>query len=161
MNFIVEDNTGLIDANSFVSIEYADSYFGDRANVDWGGVSTFDAKRSLIIIATDYIETVYANSFIGEKYSEGQALSFPRYIDGSKCDVPDRLKKAVCELAVKAIDEPLFADTGKNTIEETVGSITVKYSEYGAQITQYNAVSKLLQPYLNSLSSSAYRAVRT
>ena len=161
MTFIVEDNTGLIDANSFVSIEYADSYFGDRGNIDWGGVSTFDAKRSLLIIATDYIETVYAQAFTGKRYSEGQALSFPRYVDGKKCDVPDRLKKAVCELAVKAIEEPLLEDTGKNTIEETVGSITVKYSEYGSQTTQYNAVFKLLQPYISVLSSSAYKAVRT
>ena len=49
MAIIVENNSGLTDANSYTDVDYADSYFLDRNNTIWSALTTTQ-KRSLIDI---------------------------------------------------------------------------------------------------------------
>ena len=148
---IVEDGTGLSNADSFVSVAYADTYFSDRNITAWASLTN---KEALLIQATDYIEAVYSQSWKGTTLNDTQSLSFPRIINDETV-YPDRLKKAVCELALKADSGSLLEDTEQRTIEESVGSITVKYAEFANQKTQYSFVYNLVSPYLLSSGASA------
>ena len=146
MALIVEDGTGLSDANSYVSVAYADAYFLARNVTAWASLTI---KEALLIQATDYMEAVYSESWKGTVLLDTQSLSFPRIIDYDTV-YPDRLLKAVCELALKANDGNLLVDVEQRTIEEKIDVISVKYAEYSDQKTQYSFVYGLISPYLMS-----------
>lgn len=147
---VVEDGTGLSNADSFVSVAYADTYFTTRGVTAWASLTN---KKALLIKATDYIEAVYSESWKGVTLNDTQSLSFPRIIDDSTV-YPDRLLKAVCELALKANSGDLLVDVEQRTIEEKVDVITVKYAEYSDQKTQYSMVYGLISPYLLSTGAN-------
>lgn len=147
---VVEDGTGLSNADSFVSVAYADTYFTTRGVTAW---ASFTNKEALLIKATDYIEAVYSESWKGVTLNDTQSLSFPRIIDDATV-YPDRLLKAVCELALKANGGDLLVDVEQRTIEEKVDVITVKYAEYSDQKTQYSMVYGLISPYLLSTGAN-------
>ena len=147
---VVEDGTGLSNADSFVSVAYADTYFSTRGVSAWASLTN---KEALLIKATDYIEAVYSESWKGVTLNDTQSLSFPRIIDDATI-YPDRLKKAVCELALKANSGDLLVDVEQRTIEEKVDVITVKYAEYSDQKTQYSMVYGLISPYLLSTGAN-------
>ena len=152
---VVEDGTGLSNADSFVSVAYADTYFTTRGVTAW---DSFTDKESRLIKATDYIEAVYSEAWKGTTLNDTQSLSFPRIIDDATV-YPDRLLKAVCELAYKANSGDLLVDVEQRTIEEKIDVITVKYAEYSDQKTQYSMVYGLISPYLMS-SGVSKKAVR-
>ena len=147
---VVEDGTGLSNADSFVSVAYADTYFTTRGVTAWASLTN---KEALLIKATDYIEAVYSEAWKGVLLLDTQSLSFPRIIDDATA-YPDRLKKAVCELALKANDGDLLVDVEQRTIEEKVDVISVKYAEYSDQKTQYSMVYGLISPYLLSTGAN-------
>lgn len=147
---VVEDGTGLSNADSFVSVAYADTYFSTRGVTAWASLTN---KEALLIKATDYIEAVYSEAWKGVTLKDTQSLSFPRIIDDATV-YPDRLKKAVCELALKANSGDLLVDVEQRTIEEKVDVITVKYAEYSDQKTQYSMVYGLISPYLLSTGAN-------
>ena len=143
---VVEDGTGLSNADSFVSVAYADTYFSTRNVTEWASLLN---KEALLVKATDYIEAVYSEAWKGTTLVDTQSLSFPRIIDDATV-YPDRLLKAVCELALKANDGALLIDVEQRTIEEKIDVITVKYADYSDQKTQYSFVYGLISPYLMS-----------
>ena len=116
MPFTVENGTGVTGANSYVSVAYADAYFTDRANGAW---AANENKEGCLISATDYIEKVFARRFIGEMANAAFSLSWPRNgADPYASNViPDRLMKAACEYALRAINgklmpDPVYQDSG-------------------------------------------------
>lgn len=113
MALVVEDGNGLPDANAYVSVEYVDAYFTLRGNTVWAAGSTPN-KEIAIVKATDYIDTVWGDRFLGQKanstvpadYTNDQALEFPRvYEDGFELPValPPNLQKACAEYALRAL----------------------------------------------------------
>lgn len=151
MTFVVEDGTGLANANSYISVPDADAYFADRGIAAWTGSNT--VKEQALVRATDFIETVYGQRFRGSVVTESQALSFPRYITDED-EVPTSLKRATCEYALRALSATLLPDPtvdatglpllGKTTI---VGPIetTVKYGGNVPALTKnYPAADMLL-----------------
>lgn len=151
---VVEDGTGLSNADSYIDVAFADAYFLKRGIAQW---ATLTNKESLIIRSMDYIENNY--SYKGEKLVSTQALQFPRLIDGETV-FPIALKNAVCELALKSNDEDLLADTDKTTIREKVGDLEIEYDPNQDNIKSFNYVNKLLAPYLVSISSFSYSIIR-
>jgi hypothetical protein len=81
--FVVEDGNGLPNANAYVTLVYANDYFASRGNAAWAAAADVD-KQAAIVRATDYIETVWGEKFLGQKafvtgdVATDQALSFPR-----------------------------------------------------------------------------------
>ena len=115
MSFQVENSSGLTDANSYTDVDYADSYFLDRNNTTWSALTTAQ-KEALLILGTDYIETTYYGSFKGVLLNNLQALQFPR-VDVYGLEINyDRVKKAVCELAIRANDGDLNKDIDRQAI---------------------------------------------
>lgn len=74
INLVVEDGTGKVDANTYITVEEARKYAEDR------GV-TLDADDDKVaanlILAVDYMES--HTSYRGRVSNRLQALSFPRY----------------------------------------------------------------------------------
>ena len=79
----VEDGTGLVDANSYVSLADAESYIeatGRQKNPAWLAAGTAE-KNSALINATQYMDTTYLCRYLGERAEatiDTQALEFPR-----------------------------------------------------------------------------------
>jgi len=119
MAFKVEDGTGLVDSTSYVSVAEADAYFVDRVNATWAALAN-SAKQVALIKATDYIDGMFR--FIGTKYTQAQALQWPRSSaydpDGVIITgLPIELKKACYEYALRASaaelsPDPTYQDSG-------------------------------------------------
>ena len=156
---VVEDGSGKTDSNSYISEAGLTTYATDR------GVTLSGTASVLLIQAMDYIEV---QSYKGYKYTEEQALQWPRgnvWLDGYSVDVdeiPQLLIDAQCEVAI-GIDggvNPL-ANVGRSTKKEKVGDIEVEYMD-GARDSTYLAaaeskLSKLLSPGSGGMSAVAIR----
>jgi hypothetical protein len=154
MAFTLEDGTGLEDANAYISVAFADSYFADRGITEWTGTDT--VKEQAIIRATDYIETRWGQSFLGEPEfpDTPQALSFPRLDIG----IPMALRRATAEYALRALATSLMPDPTVNPIgvvsgtREKVGPLETEVSYSGLltnpTLRAYPAADRLLAPLL-------------
>lgn len=137
MAFVPEDGTGLPNANSYISVEYADAYFADRGNEQWLNLIETD-KQIALVNASDYITYRYGTLFKGSQATETQGLVWPRlYVGSSAFQMPDSLKRATAEYALRASAAPLAPDlpydaTGRLYIKkrEEVGPI-VEETSYG------------------------------
>jgi hypothetical protein len=116
VTLVVEDGTGKPDANSYASINTADTYHSDRGNVAWAA-ATGD-KSAALIRATQYIEGKYRGRWPGVRLrfpsfiaaSEVQALSWPRYgaldFEGFPIlpnQIHAALVNATCEAALREV----------------------------------------------------------
>ncbi|MCE6993058.1 DnaT-like ssDNA-binding protein [Dyadobacter sp. CY323] len=129
MPFVPATGSNSDTANSYCDVAYADAYHTLRGNTLWTG--TEPQKQAALIKATDYIEQVYSQRFIGI-YS-GVGLAWPRSnLSQYASDViPDNLKKATCELALEALAGDLNPATGgsQNVIREKVDVIEIEYDK--------------------------------
>lgn len=162
---IIEDGTLVPDANSYISVAEADSYWVDHGSpVQWTGL-TEDEKEVALIQATEYLETNYC--FRSCLQSTTQSLSFPRLAFYDKEGrllagegvIPKQIKNAQAELALRVvIDNSARLDTSpsdSNIIEEKVGDHEITFSEPNSQsYNLYPYVQKLLRNFiLSSLNS--------
>ena len=150
---VVEDGTGTnAAANSYVSEAELTTYAADR------GITLTAATDVLLIKAMDYIESL---SFIGTKYSKGQALQWPRsnvYIDGfyaGSTTIPAALKtgQIATALAIDSEDSPL-ANVERATKREKVDVIEVEYMDNAAAQTIVKTITAALRKLLVSGGSS-------
>jgi hypothetical protein len=165
MAFTVEDGTGLANASSYVSVEEADEYFGDRQNFDWEAGD----KESALIRATFYIDGKYSGLWSGTRTNgRDQALSWPRYgaLDSEGNEIPEdeipvELKYAVMEAALRemAIPGSLSPDQieTQTVVREKVGPLEVEYdSKTGVDNPRpmITVIDELLKPLLGRRSSN-------
>jgi hypothetical protein len=67
MTLIVEDGSGVLKANSYVGLAYAQTYLLDRGrNVTPWSTSNRAQKEAALIAATDYIDKRFALKFLGQ-----------------------------------------------------------------------------------------------
>ena len=158
MAFIVDDGTGLANANSLASVAEFNAYCSDRG-IDISKFATDTDKENALVLGADYLKTVYYDSWIGEKLKETQALPFPRVVSGDTI-FPTDIKYANIELALKANDSELLKDVGQRVIKEKVSSLEVTYSEYSDEQQSYTNVYNLVRPFLSNSSSYSHKVVR-
>ena len=147
---IVEDGTGLPNADSYVSIEFADSYFSARGVTDWTAL-TQAKKEVALICATDYIDNVF--QWYGKKQFEGQSLRFPRvnikdYEGEDIVGVPNCLKQAVCDTALMSANgTTLFQTQNENgdVVSENITQLSFTYSK-----SEKSTTSKTLYDAINT-----------
>jgi hypothetical protein len=163
MAFTPEDGTGLSSANSFCDVAFADTYFADRGNPEAWDQADTAAKEVALVTATDYVDLRF--NWVGTKGTSEQALTWPRYSaydpDGHLLQgVPEPLKKAVCEYALRVLQsvslapDPVYQDSNQLVREKTeiIGPITetTKYFD-GApplDIREYPTADVLLTPLI-------------
>jgi hypothetical protein len=170
VTIIVEDGSGVEDANSYVSVEDVRTYATQR------GVtlpSDDDELAALVIKAADFIES-FACDFQGAKTDCEQAMQWPRTGVVVCCNeiasnvIPKELKKAQCA-SVLAANEGIVLQPNitpeSYVVEETVGPITTKFadpSKVGIS-PRFTGVDALLKPLFAAscgqagLSLSTYR----
>lgn len=168
MPLVVEDGTGIANANSYISIADADTYFNDRGNETWPDLDS-DVKVSALIRATDYLTRTYYGKWAGTKYLLGQSLDWPRAYVRTQSDyeyanlyyygfyplspLPKLLLSATAELAYKVsqgID--LDPDLSQGITRETIGPITVEYDKNSRRLPTFSAIEKILAPLLKPVS---------
>jgi len=165
MTLIVEDGTIVALANAYVSVNEVDVYNAALlGNNDWTN-STNLAQEMAIQQATQYIDTQLGAQFIGVLTDNIQVLNWPRTgavgSDGRSYDsdqMPDVLKRATSELAIKAITESLYNDVANpGTIRKTkdvVGPIQTEVEYFSAsQHKLFTAAIKLLDSLIASGSA--------
>lgn len=161
---VVEDGTEVASANSYISRTDTDTYFLKLANTTWSALSA-GAKEAALIKATAYIEQMYRLRWLGYRYTSTQVLSWPRanvpINDGpwnnfvAVDTVPQQVKDACCELALRASTEDLAADLTQGVLSETVGPLGVTYDSASTQATRYRAIDAMLAMYLGGTSMNA------
>lgn len=167
MSMIVEDGTGLPDAESYCSAAEAAAYFSKRGRADdWDAV---DDKEAALRNATDYLEKTHRGRWLGRRSTAAQALDWPRTDvpwDDSPLGVrpdnalPSELKYAVAELAIRAASASLLEDLGRETASESVGPISVTYREGGARQQTFPAATSWLRSLVRDGGSGVVRVSR-
>ena len=149
---IVEDGTGKTDANSYVTVDFANDYFSVRGVSDWN-IDT-EKKEQLLIKATDFIDNIY--QWLGKKEFESQALRFPRvdlrdYEGAEIKGIPLCLKQAVCDAALINMSSELFQTQEANgdVVSEKIGELAFTYSKTNKEAvtssTLYDSINTKLR----------------
>lgn len=151
MALTVESGAGLTDAEAYLSVADADTYFAARGNASWAALDA-TAKEQALRKGADYLEASYR--WRGERATTVQALSWPRKcvtvdgVDVPSDAVPVAIQRANAELAVRASAGELRTDEGAQVASETVGPISVTYAPGARQNTRYAAVDSMLAAYV-------------
>ncbi len=162
--FVVEDGTGLSNANSYLSVAEADTYHENHSGSSaWCSANQANKEKALRL-ATQYLDVQYCNRWKGYRANEGQALTWPRTYayddDGYSYDsneIPQRLKNACAELALRVIQgDTLLDDISKpGTIKSKsvkVGPIekTTEYMGGLSPVKKYPLIEGQLKPIIVS-----------
>ena len=164
MSLIVEDGSGMANAESYISVANADTYHSNLGNTAWASLTT-TVKEQLLRKATNYMVQVYRQSWAGYRKNDTQALDFPRiavplwdtgvYSYYPDDEVPKEVKDACCEFALKANSATLAPDVDRLTKREKLGSLEVEYdTTRGLPYTQYRAMDNLLYPLMRPTATS-------
>jgi hypothetical protein len=155
MALIVEDGTGLADADSYLSLAALKTGL-DRRGYSYAGFSDTDLEVRLRA-ATNYVDARYR--YKGDRMTADQALEFPRanLVDWSGytiAGVPQRVKNAVVELAYAALSDTLMPnlDRGGRVVSESVGPISTTYAQDAPAGTVFMLAEGMLKPYIRDAS---------
>lgn len=165
MSLVVESGAGLANAESYASVDSADTRLAAMGLTTWAPLLTAEKEQALRR-ATQYMLQAYRGRWKGTRLLRAQALDWPRYgacVDGYSIDstvVPADVANACIDLAFKAAAGDLNADLTRAVKREKVGPLETEYESYGSQSVQYRAVDQALAPYLTGGGGSA-RLVRT
>ena len=134
MPLLIEDGTGVADANSYITVAELRTFCNDRG-VTFPPVTTGDNDAANVAIYTpyliracDYLENL-RNQFAGiPTYSGSQYLSWPRsyvridFVFLSNTVIPGQLKKAQAQLCVEQMQgislQPSIASVGTGSIPD-------------------------------------------
>lgn len=164
MALVVEDGTGLANAESYCSVAAADARHSAFGNTAWTGTDA--VKEAALRRATAYLEQRFRDRWQGNRHTTAQALSWPRnsvVVDGfivvDSNVVPSDVANACADLALKALSETLNADLERGIVREKTGPLETEYDPYSPQSKRYPAIDQALAPYLTGGGVSA-RLVR-
>lgn len=134
MAFTPEDGTGVVGANAYITVAFADTYHADRNQHTWADLND-DEKEGFLVRASDYIDKRFGRQFRGFRQTKEQGLEWPR-LDAFDDDdyvldlVPSQLEKATAEYALRAIDNDQLApdntDTGVDSTFTKIGPIEIE-----------------------------------
>jgi hypothetical protein len=175
MTIIVEDGTGLANAESYVSVVDANAYHSNYGNDAWTDLD-ISVKEQLLRKATDYMVAQYRLQYAGYRRYSTQSLDWPRLyvplIDSLSANVfpqyvdfdivPVTVKNACAELALKAYTAILMQDLTQGVIREKVDVIEVEYDKFSPQQTRYEQIDAMLSVFFKQQGNDMSRSlVRT
>lgn len=113
MAITVEDGTGLVGANAYISVADANTYFVALGNAGWAG-ATAPNKEVAIVKATRYMQKRFGTKWKGLISTSAQGLGWPRrYVYDERGtelidQVPVQLARACAEYANYALTNELI-----------------------------------------------------
>jgi hypothetical protein len=159
MSLIVENGTGLSNAESLISVSELISHHVNRGNTNINLLSTQEAEEALRR-TSDYFLQTYKDRWKGCLLNTTQALDWPRsgivLNDGSIVypgTIPARVKQAFADLAFKAAGGELLGDISQQVIRQKVDVLEVEYQPNTRQTKRYTAIDAMLAPYLTGYSA--------
>jgi hypothetical protein len=165
MSLTIETGGVISGADTYIDIAYADTYLASVGHASWAALSTPD-KESALRIAARYLNE---KNFTGSRETYEQELAWPRnnavfddVFAVPSSSVPENIKRAQCEAAALSAAGTLTNSVNGFVIEERVGGITRRYSDYSKNLSaQQNILDGLLKPLLASCGSrSSHKVVR-
>lgn len=154
MAIVVEDGTGLSNAQCYCDVAYLSAWMAERG---YTTTALEPAKEAaLVVSAKDWIDGQH--DFANEKLVSTQALEFPRTIFG----LPEDIKRANAQAAYLHLSGALLVDTTAistaGTVESESKSLgpmskSVTYKSGSAQIYSRilpKQLTNLLKPYLSN-----------
>lgn len=163
MTLIVENGSGVANANSYASVAQADARLLVRGNADWDALDT-DAKEMALILATDYMTSKYRLRWSGYRALLSQSLDWPRFqvpiVDAPGIyapfpafypinTVPTEVVNATIDLALRSSQGTVLQpDLDQPVQRETVGPITTVYFPGARMEVLYSAIDGILAPFL-------------
>jgi len=169
---IVEDGSGVPNANTYNSLEMADEYHRQSGNDAWfnGTDSPSDDKRaSALIRAAIILDGTYKSRWPGRRtHGRNQGLDWPRTgaadVDGNEIaddEIPREILQAQNEMALREYTNPgsLNPDVIETSrvLREKVGDLEVQYADVtkiGGSIPQLTFVDNILAGLLSPGSTS-------
>lgn len=172
---IVEDGTGLANANSYISLAAANTYFANNAILAWEALDDNDDKIPLLIRAQQYMSRTYGLLWAAYRSTGTQRLDWPRYgVEKPLAfrpypdqpypgvyqpnEIPFQIGEAQAEIALRINlndGSDLDIDLGPLVVREKVGPIETQYAEGTRQQTVYQSVDAMLMPFLKSQNQFA------
>lgn len=163
MALIVEDGTGLVDANTFAPLAEADAFLALRGVTAWA-VATVAAREVALINASEYVSDAY--QWIGARSVEAQALAWPRTAISRysvPAGVPNAVKVATFRVAAILLATPtLYGSVKAAALVRRVqaGSVSVEFSDdaialAGAGEISFPWLDRILDGLYTSRTSSA------
>lgn len=138
MTLIVEDGTGKVDSESFVSVIDADIYWSKHNSPSEWTSATEASKESALRYATLYLDDNV--SWYSNRLTDTQALEWPRDAfttpsgrEIAKGTIPQKVKDAVCELALQNIKEAFNDASSEGVKSERLGDASITYSGNGSK----------------------------
>lgn len=172
MALVIEDGTGKVDSDSYVTVAEARAYASRRGTA----LSADDAEVEVQLHnGMDYLESKRALYQGSKTYPENpQALQFPRTgvtVDGTELAVdaiPVELKKAQCQLCVEQQKglSLLAGSDGRVVLREKVDVLEVQYASPAdfsggvGGMPSYPAVDALLEPLYGPSGGFGFSTVR-
>lgn len=158
MSIVVEDGTGLANANSYVSVADADAYHSARGNSAWTESSTSpdQGKTAALIRATTFIDGHYRGRWPGTPLNgRDQALAWPRENatdaegnDVASDEVPREIIATTCEAALRELQSPgsLQPDLERGGAIRRLkaGSVEVEYADNALNTTTLTLIDDIL-----------------
>lgn len=165
MSLIVEDGTGMENAESYASVAQADARLAALGMTNWAALTSTEKEQALRR-ATVAMGQFCGGRWKGTRLYRIQALDWPRYgveVDGygiPSTEVPVDVVSACIDLALKAAAGDLNPDLSRAVKREKVGPLETEYADYSPQATQYRALNQALSVYLRGGGASVplYRA---
>lgn len=151
MALTVEDGSIVANANSYVSVGTADTYFEDRNSSEWAAASD-EQKLACLLYAAQWLDNRY--DWQGQIVDDTQELMWPRigvydtqYRTISSTTIPSCLLAAQCEAAVASLA------AGLNEVRERGGM--VQYARVDALAVSFapGAPAGRTFPYIDQLVS--------
>lgn len=161
---IVEDGTGLANAESYVSVAYADDYVSKYATpteaAAWTALDNAGKERALRQ-GTDFLETRYRTLWVSRRTSQLQRLSWPRsFVDDADCfpvgsdEVPEQVKRADVIAALQSLRGDMIPNITTGSIKSQRSKIgplekEVVYASPASPIAWYRRLELNLKEFLS------------
>lgn len=159
VNLIVEDGSGVDGANSYVTLDEANTYHTQQGNGAWFGYSPDDLMLAALIRGAGYINATYRGRWPGRPtYGRDQFMDWPRTgvvdIAGNEVaddEIPREVKQAQMEAALRELSTPGstlpdYTPTDR-VLAERVGPLSVQYADVvgaDAQMPVFRAIDNIL-----------------
>lgn len=164
MALIVEDGTGLTTAESYLSVDDADTYHTAYGAPALWTAATTGEKETALRIATRYLDAAYQMRWKGKRTNETQRLAWPRssvydqdgyLIDDD--DLPLALEDATAIAALKHVEGvALLPDLTSNSSivaeSKKVGPLEISYQYQGGSVTTAITVLPLVTHTLSGIT---------
>lgn len=158
MAIVVEDGSGLANADSYLSVDDADTFHAAQGNPSTWSTSTTPQKEAALRQATLYMDSRYGQRWLGRRINSTMSLRWPRTgifdRDGISVEddaVPTGVKNATAYIALKIREGDTLipdVDASTNAISESVqvGAISISstYAGEGTTAPAYPMADMLL-----------------